>query len=116
MLYRTLRGVDQLGPEGASVNAVADVLRIDPSTASRFVNRAVTAGFLSRSACDSDNRRSSLMLTEAGRERLRLLREARIELWERLTAAWSADELDTVTTLLLRLDDAVILLGLDDDD
>lgn len=98
------------------MNAVAEVLRIDPSTASRFVNRAVTAGFLSRSASASDSRRSSLTLTEAGRERLRLLREARIEMWERLTAAWSADEVDIVTKLLLRLDDAVILLGLDDYD
>lgn len=113
VLYKTLRGVSQIGPNGASVNDVADVLRVDPSTASRFVERAVSAGFLSRSASTIDRRRSSLSLTEAGRERLRLLRESRLEMWEELTADWTVDDVDTLTRLLVRLDDAVIVFGLE---
>lgn len=114
-LYRTLRGVRQLGPEGASVNDVAEMLRIDPSTASRFVERAVASGFLSRSSSVLDRRRSTLLLTEAGTQRLMLLREARLEMWETLTVTWSTVDVVTLTSLLTRLDDAVIEFGLDSD-
>jgi len=112
-LYRTLRSVRQFGPEGASVNDVAEMLRIDPSTASRFVERAVASGFLSRAASATDRRRSKLLLTQVGTERLMLLREARLEMWESLTDTWSAADVDTLTALLARLDDAVIDFGLE---
>lgn len=89
------------------------MLRIDPSTASRFVERAVASGFLSRAASATDRRRSTLLLTQVGTERLMLLREARLEMWESLTDTWSAADVDTLTALLARLDDAVIDFGLE---
>jgi DNA-binding MarR family transcriptional regulator len=115
-VYRTLRAVNQLGPEGASVNGVADLLRIDGSTASRFLERACAAGYVDRGSSRRDRRRSSFSLTAEGRQRLLSLRELRIGLLGELTMGWSQREIDELIDLLDRLDGAAVLLGLDDDD
>ena len=110
-MFRTLRAVRLLGPAGASVNGVADLLRIDASTASRFLERAVGAGLAERTTSPSDRRRSSITLTDEGREHLRRLRDVRIELLGEVTTDWDRHDVDTLADLLARLDDAVSGLG-----
>ena len=106
-VYRTLRAVRQVAGSDPSVNGVAGVLRVDASTASRFVERAVAAGFVSRSVATDDRRRSSLELTSAGHERLLVLRDVRVRFLADLTEAWSDDDLAGLTDLLDRLDHSV---------
>lgn len=110
-IFRTLRAANQLGPEGASVNGIATLLRIDASTASRFLDRTRAKGFVERSASPSDRRRWSFTLTAEGRERLLLLRNRRMELLDQLTTNWSVDDIESLIALLGRFDDAVIEFG-----
>lgn len=112
-VFRTLRAIDQLGP-GASVNGVAETLRIDASTASRFLDRACMAEYVQRSPSPTDRRRSSFTLTELGLDQLRQLRETRVAMLGELTVGWPASDIDDLVRLLTRLDDAVIELGADD--
>ena len=114
-IFRTLRAVNQLGPDGASVNGVAEILRIDASTASRFLDRARAAGYAERSASPDDRRRSSFALTADGREQLRQLRKRRVELLGQLTTSWTVEDIALLVALLDRLDDAVIAVGIDHD-
>jgi DNA-binding MarR family transcriptional regulator len=113
--FRTLRAIDQLGAVGASVNGVAKVLRIDASTASRFLDRAGIAGLVQRAPSPNDRRRSSFTLTDLGIEQLRQLRETRVTMLGELTTGWPTADLDGLVALLTRLDDAVQELSVDDD-
>lgn len=115
-VFRTLRAVNQLGPDGASVNGVADLLRVDGSTASRFLERACETGLVISAPHRSDRRRRSFSLTDEGRERLRTLRDLRVGLLRQLTAGWSSDDLEMLIGLLDRLDSAVVVLGIDEDE
>lgn len=103
-IYRALAAV-QLD-EPAAVGDVAERLEIEASTASRVVDRVVSAGYVHRAHCADDRRRYELVLTEAGRELLERLREARLALLEELTDDWSAAETATLTRLLDRLEEA----------
>jgi DNA-binding MarR family transcriptional regulator len=107
-MYRTLRAVRL--SDDPSVNGVAATLRVDASTASRFVERAVEAGLVRRSIAAHDRRRSSLELTDAGRARLLDLRDVRLTFLAEVTAEWPAADLATIVDLLDRLDDAVARL------
>jgi DNA-binding MarR family transcriptional regulator len=110
-MYRTLRAVRVSADP--SVNGIAATLRVDSSTASRFVERAVEAGLVRRSVAAHDRRRSSLELTDAGRDRLLDLRDVRVTFLAELTAGWPADDLATIVALLDRLDDGVGRLRVD---
>jgi DNA-binding MarR family transcriptional regulator len=114
-IFRTLRAANQLGPKDASVNGIASLLRIDASTASRFLERTRAKGFVERSASPTDRRRWLFSLTADGREQLRLLRERRIELLDQVTTDWSADDLESLIDLLGRFDEALIGFGRADD-
>lgn len=106
-VFRTLRAVHGLGPDGASVNGVAQLLRVDASTASRFLDRAQTARYVRRSASPADRRRSSFSLTDQGREQLDRLREQRMELLSTITSEWADDDVAFLVVLLERFDDSV---------
>src|SRR5215211_112491 len=69
VMYRTLRAVDQVAGSDPSINGVAAVLRIDASTASRFVERAVGDGLVTKAIDSTDRRRTALTLAPAGRTR-----------------------------------------------
>jgi len=104
---RTIRTVERLG-EGANVGAVAELLSLDPSTASRSVNDAVQGGFLERAAGTVDRRQTRLNLTPAGRQLLARMDEVRRRLLMEVTADWDPDE---VTHLAQRL--KLLLAGFD---
>jgi DNA-binding MarR family transcriptional regulator len=100
---RALRAVERLGPGTPCVGDVAELLAVDPSTASRAVDRAVTAGLLDRSPSDRDRRRTRLGLTAEGRAVLERVTAARRELLAEVTAEWPPSEIQRLTELLTSL-------------
>jgi DNA-binding MarR family transcriptional regulator len=86
-----------------SIGEVAEVLTIDPSTASRVVDRGVEAGLLERRACTDDRRRARLHLTPTGRDLLDRATARRRELLAEVTAEWDDEALDLLIRQLTAL-------------
>ncbi len=101
-VLRLLRVV-QRAEEPPTIGAVAEVLVIDPSTASRVVDRAVDSGYLERRPCDDDRRRARLQLTSRGEELLGSVTQRRRELLAEVASDWTADELAEMVGRLERL-------------
>ncbi len=101
-ILRLLRVV-QRASEPPSIGTVADVLDIDPSTASRIVDRAVARGDLERRACADDRRRARLHLTPSGQALLDTATQRRRELLAAVTSDWSPQALDGLVSHLERL-------------
>lgn len=100
---RLLRAVQRSdGPP--AIGEVAEVLMVDPSTASRIVDRAVASGHLERQACADDGRRTRLRLTADGAALLDRATARRRELLAEVTTAWPQED-------LARLVDALRLLA-----
>jgi DNA-binding MarR family transcriptional regulator len=99
---RLLRTV-QRAPEPPSIGDVAEVLAIDPSTASRLVERAAEAGLLERRACADDRRRARLHLCPAGAELLATVTSRRRAVLAAAVDGWGHDELTALQALLERL-------------
>lgn len=99
---RLLRAV-QRAAAPPSIGEVADVLAIDPSTASRVVERAVDAGFLERRVCRDDRRRTRLHLSSSGAVLLDEVTDRRRELLGEATAQWPVADLDAFVRLLHEL-------------
>ncbi|MGM7679382.1 MarR family winged helix-turn-helix transcriptional regulator [Microbacterium sp. A94] len=97
---RVLRAVERADEALPAVGTIADALGIDPSTASRMVNRTVELGLLQRTPSAQDRRRMQLKLTVTGQRCLeRATSERRILLGE-LTQHWSGDELHAFVDLM----------------
>lgn len=90
-----------------SVADVAEALSIDPSTGSRVVQQAVTAGYLSRVPHPSDKRRCTLALTTEGEELLQRAQAVRQDWLGEVTRDWSDDEVALLAQLLHRLRDDI---------
>lgn len=96
----------ELGQE-VTVGMVAEQLEIDPSTASRLVNEAINAGYLSRAASSVDARRARLELTDAGRELREAARRFRIDYIDRVMGDWSQEEREELARLLAKFAESV---------
>jgi DNA-binding MarR family transcriptional regulator len=107
---RVLRAVERAGDPAPCVGDVADRLDIDPSTASRLIDQQVTAGYLARARHPRDRRRTTLELTEAGRDLLAEVTEVRRDLLAEVTRDWDRAEVATLVTLLDRLRDGFVTL------
>ena len=101
-VLRLLRVV-QRADEPPTIGAVADVLVVDPSTASRVVDRAVDGGYLERRACDDDRRRARLQLSSRGEELLEAVTQRRRDLLAEVASDWTADELAAMVARIERL-------------
>ncbi|GAA1267503.1 hypothetical protein GCM10009609_33260 [Pseudonocardia aurantiaca] len=104
--YRTLNAVDRSSGR-ISVGELAGVLKVDASTGSRLVEGMVGRGYVHRSEDACDRRRSTLDLTDLGREVLLTLKLARVAALTELTQDWRASEIADLARLLRRLDAAV---------
>ncbi len=102
---RVLRAVERAGDAAPSIGDIADRLTIDPSTASRFVDQQVAAGYLLRHRCTDDGRRSRLALSDSGRALLDEVTAARRRILAEVTAGWDTADLDRLGDLLARLRD-----------
>lgn len=99
---RILRAVERVG-ESCSVGDVADLLAIDPSTASRLVEEAVARGYLVRGACRQDRRKAQLRITDEGQGLLDRMTGVRRTLLAEVTADWESSEVSDLVHRLHRL-------------
>ena len=103
---RLVRAIERAGA-APSVGDVAELLLVDPSTASRAVDEAVGRGYVVRRACDQDRRRARLHLTDAGQGLLAHMTEVRRRLLSEVTADWPPEELAGLVERLQQLLDGL---------
>lgn len=95
--------------EAAAPTAVADVglfAGVAPSTASRFVRRAVEAGMVTREAGSGDARRAAVELTDAGRALYERARAFRLQRLQSTLEGWTETEVLVFVNLLGRFAEA----------
>ncbi|MCO6010884.1 MarR family winged helix-turn-helix transcriptional regulator [Actinoallomurus purpureus] len=112
VIYAIVRQGEDQGD--VTVGAVAELLDVDPSTASRLVGHAIDAGFVSRHASPVDARRAHLQLTDAGRSIKLMADEFRRRFIAQLVADWSPDERAQFARLLRRFSDAAAGVTIDE--
>jgi DNA-binding MarR family transcriptional regulator len=104
-------GAEGAGAEatGAAVTVgdVAAFLDVEPSTASRLVERARRAGLVTRTASPGDGRRAALVLTPSGRALQARAASSRRAWLGAVVADWSDDEVLALARLLHRFSAAV---------
>jgi DNA-binding MarR family transcriptional regulator len=100
---RALRVVERAGGLMPSVGEVAEAMAIDPSSASRLIDRCVNEGLLYRGTSEQDRRRSRLELTTSGRSVLDSASAARRQLLEEVTSDWPGADVEQLVALLTRL-------------
>jgi DNA-binding MarR family transcriptional regulator len=76
------------GDERATINNIAERLRVEAHTVTGSVSRAEEAGLVVREACDQDRRRTWIRLTREGERRLARVVGALAEQREELFAAF----------------------------
>src|SRR5690554_1451349 len=76
-VYRVLRVLAPLEDTTMSISDVAATLRVEVSTASRMVDQAVDQGWVERGSDPNDGRRTTVSLSEAGRQLDQRLVDAR---------------------------------------
>lgn len=84
------------------VSEVAEAVHTDVSTVSRQVSTLVDLGFVSREADPDDGRAQVLAVTAEGSALLGTLREGRERWLQSLLAAWSDDDVRSLTHQLAR--------------
>lgn len=103
--YMLLTWVAEHGPLRAS--ALVDGLGIDKGAVSRMVQTIVDLGLLERHPDPEDGRASLVSVTAEAREGLdRVARERRVRFSDRL-ADWSPDDIDRLSAMLSRYNDAL---------
>jgi DNA-binding MarR family transcriptional regulator len=90
-----------------TVGDVAAFLDVEPSTASRLVERAATAGLVRRMASTVNGRRAALGLTDAGHALRARATAARLGWLGGVVADWPAEDLHALGSALTRFADAV---------
>ncbi len=99
--YPLLLLLHSSGPK--RVGEVARIVHVDKSTASRHLARLQAAGLVEPVVDPADRRSALLRVTAAGKAQLEGVRQARTEPLRRIFATWSAEDRDTFTRLLGRL-------------
>lgn len=104
MTFRVLRVVERLTPD-PTIGEVAEALVVDPSTASRAVDRCVAERFIAREPGVTDRRKTHLQLTATGRDVLLQASRNRRRLLTEVTGDWDEDDVTRfVAQLRLLLD------------
>ncbi len=84
-----LDAVSRGEPEGeVTVGTIADLMRIDPSRASRIVADMVTRGALRREASQTDARRIIVVMTDLGRKLMLEVKAVKRSVIESILADW----------------------------
>ena len=103
--YMMLTWIAERGPVRAS--ALVDGLGIDKGAVSRMVQAMIDLGLLERHPDPEDGRASLVSVTAEAREGLeRVARERRVRFNDRL-ADWSPDEIDRLSAMLSRYNEAL---------
>lgn len=100
--------LDLLAKQSAwRMSELADALRVDPSTATRAVQRLVSSGLAARSQSDEDGRVVMVQITTAGRLRYEDVSARRSLLMSHMLAAYTAEERPVLAEMLERFIGAV---------
>jgi DNA-binding MarR family transcriptional regulator len=89
------------------MSEVADALRVDPSTATRAIQRLVKAGLASRHSSEEDGRVVMVSVSAIGRRRHAEVAARRVVLLTHLMSAFSAEERPQLADMLERFVAAV---------
>lgn len=101
--FRVLRAVERAPDRAPSIGDIAEALAVDPSTASRVVERCVGAGLLTRTAQAGDRRRARLRLTDAGSDLLGQVSRNRRDVLGEVAGDWDDENLEQLLRLLRTL-------------
>ena len=82
-----------------TVGSVAEIMRIDPSRASRIVAEMVTRGVLRRKASQADARRIIVVMTALGQRLLAEVQAHKRALIGDIVGNWSEDDIETFSRL-----------------
>lgn len=97
----------EAGTAEVTIGDVAVFLDVEPSTASRLVERAATAGLLRRTASTVNGRRAALRLTDTGRALRARAMAARLGWLGDVLADWTYEDVQVLGSALTRFADAV---------
>jgi DNA-binding MarR family transcriptional regulator len=86
---------------------LAEALRVDPSTATRAIQRLEKLHLAQRSALPSDGRVVTVSATAAGRERHAIISERRLKALSQILSRFSVSELESLESLLGRFVGAI---------
>ncbi|MFF2145478.1 MarR family winged helix-turn-helix transcriptional regulator [Kitasatospora sp. NPDC058190] len=90
-----------------TVGAIAELLGVDPSVASRMVSDSIKTGYLTRAASQQDGRRTVLRLSPAGTELIARLRRHQRDAYDHITADWSERDRLEFARLMLKYVDSL---------
>ncbi|MET3803794.1 DNA-binding MarR family transcriptional regulator [Nakamurella sp. UYEF19] len=96
------------GTPGARISAIADLLLIDISAASRQISALEAAGLVVRVKDECDHRAQLVRLTGSGESTLASARQTYGSDIARRISSWSGDDLRTLNGLLRRLADDLV--------
>jgi DNA-binding MarR family transcriptional regulator len=99
---QVIDAIEAAGAEPIGVNGVAERLGVDQPRASKLVAAAVGAGLVRREADQLDGRRTNLVLTDAGRERLEIVHTFRRRRFADAMQNWPEADRAAFATLLTR--------------
>ncbi|MEU9048644.1 MULTISPECIES: MarR family winged helix-turn-helix transcriptional regulator [unclassified Kitasatospora] len=85
-----------------TVGAVAELLGVDPSVASRMVTDNIKAGYLTRAASQQDGRRTVLLLSPEGADLMARFRRHQRAAFEYITADWAEHDRLEFARLMLK--------------
>jgi DNA-binding MarR family transcriptional regulator len=86
---------------------LAEALRVDPSTATRAIERLVRAGLAERAPCTDDKRVVKVSATTAGRDRYAAVSAIRMESLDRILARYTPEERPVLADYLDRFVEAL---------
>ncbi|GGU93502.1 MarR family transcriptional regulator [Kitasatospora aureofaciens] len=90
-----------------TVGAIAELLGVDPSVASRMVSDSIKTGYLTRAASQQDGRRTVLHLSPAGTELMARLRRHQRDAYDCITADWNERDRLEFARLMLKYVDSL---------
>ncbi|MDX3248622.1 MarR family winged helix-turn-helix transcriptional regulator [Streptomyces sp. ME18-1-4] len=94
-----------------TVGAVAELLGVDPSVASRMVTDNIKAGYLIRAASQQDGRRTVLLLSPEGADLMARFRRHQRAAFEYITADWAERDRLEFARLMLKYVDSLAQLN-----
>lgn len=103
--YGILALLDDKGPQ--RLGAIAANYRLDPSTITRQVQAVVKLGLAAKGPDPDDRRASLLSLTREGQEAIKVARDARRQMLDRIMASWTPQERQEFLRALTRFNETV---------
>lgn len=103
--YALLLHLVDTGPVRAA--ELVERIGLDKSTVSRQIGRLMDLGLVERAPDPSDGRARIVRLTAGGESRLARVREDRRRRLREHLESWSAEDMETLSTLLSRLNDSL---------